>query len=77
MNASSTILGILPLIVFVILDSFLGPKKALISAIVLAFVEAVYTIYTFGELDIVTGASVFFAFEYGGAELNKEGNNLL
>ena len=72
MNASSTILGILPLIVFVILDSFLGPKKALISAILLAFAEAIYTIITFGELDIVTGASVFLLLSMGGLSLIKK-----
>ena len=58
MNFTNALLGILPLLVFVIADSFLGPKKALVFAIVLGVVEAAYTLYAFGELDIVTGASV-------------------
>src|SRR5688572_376961 len=57
MNTSSLLLGILPLLVFVIVDSFTGLKYALVSAVVMALLEAALSLYFFGEIDIVTGFS--------------------
>ena len=57
MNSYNLLLGIVPLVLFVILDTFLSVKKALIFAIFVALIEAIYTIYKFGELDLVTGFS--------------------
>lgn len=57
MNNYSLILGILPLLVFVLVDTFSTLKMALISAVVLALVETVFTIYQFGTLDWITGIS--------------------
>ena len=51
------LLGILPLILFVIVDSFMGLKAALITAVVAALIEAAFSIFYLGELDVVTGIS--------------------
>ena len=72
MNSSTLLLGLLPLIVFVVLDTFLSVKKALVFALILALLEAVYTIYKFGELDLVTGFSFLLLAILGGASFYKE-----
>jgi intracellular septation protein A len=72
MSGSNLLLGLLPLIVFVILDTFLSVKKALLFALLLAMVEAIYTIYTFGELDLVTGLSFLLLAVLGGTSFYKE-----
>lgn len=46
--------GILPLLIFVIIDSFLGLNKALVSAVILAILEAGFSLYYFHEVDSVT-----------------------
>jgi len=58
MSSGMLLMGILPLLIFVIVDSFSGLKTALVSAIVLAILEAGMSLYFFGELDAVTGFSV-------------------
>ncbi|MBI2518943.1 MAG: septation protein IspZ [Bdellovibrio sp.] len=50
----SLFLGLLPLLAFVIVDAFLSMKAALITTIVMAIVEAVWTFVSFNELDSVT-----------------------
>ncbi len=50
--------GIIPLVLFVIVDTFAGLKAGLITAAIAAFLEAALSLYMFGELDIVTGTSV-------------------
>jgi len=47
-------LGVLPLLAFVIVESLLSPQWALISTIIVAFIEAVWTYREMGELDIVS-----------------------
>ncbi|MFN8369657.1 MAG: hypothetical protein U0T83_03425 [Bacteriovoracaceae bacterium] len=54
MNYGSLLLGIIPLLAFVIIDSVLNQKAALISAIVLAVLEAIVSYYLFHEIDLVT-----------------------
>ncbi len=54
MNYSSLLLGILPLLAFVIIDSVLNQKAALISAIILAVLEAIVSYILFHEIDLVT-----------------------
>ena len=58
MQSYSLIIGILPLLAFVILDSFFGMKAGLIVAILLAAAETVFSYYYFGEIDSVTIASL-------------------
>ncbi len=50
----SLFLGLLPLLAFVIVDTFLSMKAALITTVVMAVVEAIWTYFTFNELDSVT-----------------------
>lgn len=50
-------LGIIPLIVFVLVDSFSTLKWALISAVIFALIETIYSFYAFGSLDWITGIS--------------------
>ena len=57
MNTQLILLGILPLFVFVIVDSFAGLRAGLISAILLSIAELVFSLYYFGEIDAVTWAS--------------------
>lgn len=57
MNNYSLLLGVIPLIVFVLVDTFSNLKIALISAVVFALIETVYTLYAFGTIDWITGIS--------------------
>lgn len=57
MNNHSLLLGVMPLIVFVLVDTFSTLKWALISAVVFALIETVYSFYAFGSLDWITGIS--------------------
>ena len=59
MGTQSLIIGILPLLAFVIIDTFFNIKIALIFTVVLAIIEAVWTYYTFGGLDSITLVSFF------------------
>ena len=66
MNLSLLLFGVLPLVAFVIIDAFFGLKAGLISAILLALIETLYSIYEFGGLDYISFISLFlvclFAF---------------
>lgn len=58
MNSSMFWMGILPLVVFVIVDSFAGVQAGMIAAIILAVAEAIFTYFYFGEIDSVTWLSL-------------------
>ncbi len=66
MNGESFLLGILPLLAFVMIDSFAGMKSALWSAVGFAILEVVYSLYMYRTLDELTIGSfllvVVFAF---------------
>ncbi len=47
-------IGILPVLVFVILESFTNKKAALISALILAVAELIFTISVYGTIDEIT-----------------------
>lgn len=66
MNSGAILLGILPLIFFVIVDSFSGMKAALISAVILCLIEAIMSYYFFHELDLVTLFSFFLVLVLAG-----------
>jgi len=59
MDFSTLLMGIVPLLAFVIIDTFFGMKAGLVTAVILAAAEASYSVYTFGNIDMVTGASFF------------------
>ncbi len=74
MNSSAILFGVLPLIVFAIVDSFSSLKYALVSATLLAFLEMGFSFYYIGKLDIVTGFSVFLIIVLAAtAYTNKKG----
>ncbi len=75
MNISLILFGVLPLIAFVIIDSFMGLKAGLISAIALAIVEAIYTLYQFGSIDSVTVASLVLVCAF--ALISFKSNNAI
>lgn len=50
----SLLFGLLPLIIFVVIDSFFSLKAGLIAAIILSLIECIYTYFTFGELDWIS-----------------------
>lgn len=50
--------GVLPLIAFVVIDSAMGLKAGLVSAIILSMAESAYSIYEFGSLDELSIASL-------------------
>ena len=54
MDSSALFLGIIPLVVFVIIDTFFGIKKAAFFTIVFAIIEALFTVIIFKTLDFVT-----------------------
>ena len=58
MSTTSLLIGIIPLIIFVIIDTFSGLKAALIAASIFAIIEAAASLYLFGEIDSVTIISV-------------------
>ncbi len=63
MGSSLLWLGFLPIIAFVVLDSFAGRKKALLSALGLGVGEVAYSLWRFGSLDYLTYLSFgFFGF---------------
>jgi len=72
MQFSSVLMGIIPLLAFVIIDSFLGMRAGLITAIILAIIETVFSFIYFGELDSVTLASLFLVFLMAAVALKKE-----
>ena len=59
MGTQSLLIGILPLLAFVIIDTFFNIKIALIVTVILALIEACWTYYTFGGFDSITLVSLF------------------
>lgn len=59
------LLSFLPIVAFVIVDSFLGVRAAVVSAIVLAVLEVVYSLSVFGEIDGLTWGSFALVVVFG------------
>lgn len=65
MNTSSWLIGILPLLAFALVDTFLGLKSALIAALVLAVAEVAWSWHYFGELDQISILSLLLIAIFG------------
>jgi intracellular septation protein A len=65
MELNSLLMGLIPLIVFVVIDSFAGVKAGIISAIAFALLEAGYTYYTTKSFDEITMLSLFLVSVFG------------
>ncbi len=72
MSTSSWIIGILPLLAFAIADSFFGLKAGLISALVMAVIECIWTWFTFGELDQISIISLILIVALGAMAWKKK-----
>lgn len=72
MSSMAILFGILPLLIFVIVDSFMGLKAGLVAAIVMAFGEAGLSYYWFGELDKVTAVSFILVVAMGAVSLKTK-----
>lgn len=63
MNTYSFLLGIVPLILFVVIDSFMGLRAGIIAAILFAIGELAYSLVVFHEIDGLTiGSTVLILF---------------
>ena len=47
-------MGVLPILVFLIVDSFAGQKKALIGVLLMAMGEVLFSLIKFGTIDYLT-----------------------
>ena len=59
-------MGIIPLILFVIIDSFFGVKKAALATIFMGALEVIYSIYYFGEIDQLSVITLITIFLFSG-----------
>jgi intracellular septation protein A len=69
MDWSIFLLGALPLLVFVIVDSFSTMRHAVIGALAAAALEIGYSLYAFGEIDEFSIVSVALIMLFGGLSL--------
>jgi intracellular septation protein A len=65
MEINSLLMGLIPLVVFVVIDSVAGVKAGIISAIVFALLEAGYTYYTMRRFDEITMISLLLVSVFG------------
>lgn len=54
MSMTTLLFGVLPLVIFVLIDSFAGLKAGVISAVVFALLELAYTLYVYKTVDGIT-----------------------
>jgi intracellular septation protein len=65
MNSNLILFGLLPLLAFVIIDTFLGLKAGLFAAMILALIEAVYSFYEMGRVDPLSVGSFILVLIFG------------
>lgn len=58
-------MGLVPLVIFVVIDSFAGLKAGIISALLFALLEAGYTYWTMHKLDEITMISLGLVAVFG------------
>ena len=73
MSYSLFLMGVLPLIIFVLVDSFAGVKKAVVFAALFAFAEALFTYFYFGFLDEISLGALVLVLIF--AYLSYKSNN--
>lgn len=76
MEYSAALAGILPLLVFAIVDIFAGMRAAILAAVVIAFLEAGWSWYTFGEIDNITWVSIGLIVVMGAISLRMKDSRL-
>ncbi|MCY4643284.1 MAG: hypothetical protein OXB88_01565 [Bacteriovoracales bacterium] len=65
--------GLIPLLLFVIVDSFYGPKAGIVAAAVAATIELVFSLVLFQSVDALTLGSFFLIFVMGWASWKMNG----
>lgn len=75
MSASAIFLGILPLLAFVLIDSFAGLKSGVIAAIAFALAETAYTLFIYQTIDSLTVGSTVLVLVFG--VLSLKSNNAI
>ena len=72
MSSYSLLIGIIPLLLFVVVDSLAGLKSALVTTIIAALIEVIYTYATFGELDSVSIISLILVLALSAVSFQKK-----
>ena len=65
MNLTTILFGVLPLVIFVLIDSFAGVKAGIISALVFALLELAYTLVMYKQVDGITLTSLGLVLVFG------------
>ncbi|MBI2603501.1 MAG: septation protein IspZ [Deltaproteobacteria bacterium] len=65
MSATTLLFGFMPLVAFVVIDSFAGIKSGVIAAVIFAVIEAAYTVFTFGSIDGITLGTLLLVGIFG------------
>lgn len=76
MEFTSALAGILPLVVFAIVDIFAGMRTAVLAAILMAILEAGWSFYSFGEVDNITWISIGLILVMGAISLRMQDSRL-
>ena len=72
MEVSYLLLGLVPVLCFVLVDCFAGLKAGIVSAMILAVAECGYTIYRLGKLDLFALISTLLIILFGVASLKTQ-----
>ena len=68
---NTLLIGIIPLLLFAILDSYFNLKIALIATLIFTLIEIIYTIYAFGQLDSISLLSIILVLILVGLSYKK------
>jgi len=76
MSLELLLVGILPVLVFAIVDSTSTPRRAILAAMLMAVAELVYSLVRYGELDSLTILSFLLVLVLGGLAFLRGGGLL-
>lgn len=65
MSLTTILFGLIPLIAFVVIDSFAGVRAGIISAVIFALIELVYTLVMYKKIDGITVGSLATVLVFG------------
>lgn len=72
MSATTLLIGLLPIVLFVILDLYAKPKVAVIASVVLAIALGIYSYFAFAEWDHSITAEILLFLVFGGISLKMK-----
>jgi len=76
MNIMMALQGLLPLLVFAVVDMFASLRTALVAALVMAIGEVVWSYWTFGEIDQLTWISLGLVVVMGGTSIYMQSDRM-